>query len=373
MKNILNVVLQNHFSSNIDECIRVKYILENKFIPFLKENNTNILFKEIYNIEIMDLNSIIEKFSKLGELFFLDIDYLLILGKNYYITIFVTNFLNKTSLKILIKSSSFSINEKVNKEIVDLIKDKKFDSSCANIRWFYKNSRGNIEYEDVQETITDIIHPESYPYILDINKFIESYINSDEQVLIFVGPAGTGKTRFIKYIIKTLFKKYEKNINSKNTYDFEENDNIRINYTTDMEVLEQEKIFIDLLNKNTIGFVLEDIDESLKARKNGNMLMHKILNASDGIFANKTKIILSTNLEDINNIDSALLRDGRCFAVVNTRLLSNSEGQKLIRKLSLNKEYNLDKSEYTLAELYALYNKKETFLEKHNEIKKIGF
>lgn len=45
------------------------------------------------------------------------------------------------------------------------------------------------------------------------------------------------------------------------------------------------------------------------------------------------KIIFTTNLPNINDVDAALLRPGRCFATVRTRPLSRDEAAALLLRL----------------------------------------
>jgi hypothetical protein len=45
------------------------------------------------------------------------------------------------------------------------------------------------------------------------------------------------------------------------------------------------------------------------------------------------KIIFTTNLPNIGDIDEALVRPGRCFAVLRTRSLEHGEAQSLVTKL----------------------------------------
>jgi hypothetical protein len=45
------------------------------------------------------------------------------------------------------------------------------------------------------------------------------------------------------------------------------------------------------------------------------------------------KIIFTTNLPNVNDIDDALMRPGRCFASIRTRLLNHGEAAALIIRL----------------------------------------
>ena len=58
----------------------------------------------------------------------------------------------------------------------------------------------------------------------------------------------------------------------------------------------------------------------------GNKLVARFLNISDGLVNFKRKkIIFTTNLNDFNNIDQALIRPGRCFDAPIFRPLTHTE------------------------------------------------
>jgi ATP-dependent 26S proteasome regulatory subunit len=81
------------------------------------------------------------------------------------------------------------------------------------------------------------------------------------------------------------------------------------------------------------AFVIEDADHMLLARSNGNHDLHRFLAIADGVVrAQGRRIIFTTNLPNINDVDEALLRPGRCFATVRTRPLERSETASLLRQ-----------------------------------------
>lgn len=82
------------------------------------------------------------------------------------------------------------------------------------------------------------------------------------------------------------------------------------------------------------AFVIEDADHMLMARTNGNQDLHRFLAIADGVVrAQSRKIIFTTNLPNIGDLDEALLRPGRCFQVVRTRLLNCEEVDRLIARV----------------------------------------
>lgn len=133
-------------------------------------------------------------------------------------------------------------------------------------------------------------------------------------------------------------------------------------------------MFVNFLNNGYDAIVLEDIDYDLNSRKEGNTFMYKLLNSSDGIISsNNKKIILSTNLPSVKDVDEALLRPGRCFDVLKTRNLTRNESEDFLK--NFNSSIDLSKDNYSLAELYRLINNRSEnrLLDDNREKIKIGF
>src|SRR5581483_248061 len=62
--------------------------------------------------------------------------------------------------------------------------------------------------------------------------------------------------------------------------------------------------------------------------------LHRFLAIADGVVrAQGRKIIFTTNLPNVGDLDDALLRPGRCFAAIHARSLTPPEASKLIAKL----------------------------------------
>jgi ATP-dependent 26S proteasome regulatory subunit len=103
------------------------------------------------------------------------------------------------------------------------------------------------------------------------------------------------------------------------------------------------------------------------ARSNGNMELHRFLAVADGVVrAQGRKIIFTTNLPNIGDIDEALVRPGRCFATVRTRALERREAASLLARIATARaerneptravELATDMRSMTLATLYRLVN-----------------
>ena len=86
---------------------------------------------------------------------------------------------------------------------------------------------------------------------------------------------------------------------------------------------------------NTTDF---DFDAAFRrrglTRHSGNVDLHRFLTVADGVVrAQGRKIIFTTNLPNVGDIDEALVRPGRCFAVLRMRPLAIDEALRLIARL----------------------------------------
>lgn len=206
--------------------------------------------------------------------------------------------------------------------------DSKYDRMQSTIHWVYGSHGQTAEVPLNFKPARD----EFYPFLNEpLEDFFANYLDSDEAVLILIGPPGTGKTTFIK-----------------NLLNFGKGDAL---VTFDPQIMASDSLFARFIDETDIDFlVMEDADAFLKSRADGNQMMHKFLNVSDGLISTRgKKLIFSTNLPSINDIDEALLRPGRCFRVVEFRNLSTEEAEKLNSVMPVN--IHGGSNTYSLAEL----------------------
>jgi len=162
---------------------------------------------------------------------------------------------------------------------------------------------------------------EAYPTLSEpVADFVARYLSSAETVLILQGPPGTGKTRLVRAILAALSAR--------------KGDSARVLYTADQRTLENDEIFVEFITGSHDAFVIEDADHLLKPRASGNVDLHRFLAIADGVVrAQGRKIIFTTNLPNVGDIDDALVRPGRCFATVRTRALEPGEAAALAARL----------------------------------------
>jgi len=188
-------------------------------------------------------------------------------------------------------------------------------------------------------------HPEFYPFIKDIDTYIDGFMKSDNNVLILNGDPGLGKSTFIKYLIARA--------------------QTDVMVTYDEQLMEMDQFYIDFATGYYELMVLEDADLILGSReRDGNKIMSKILNISDGILAVKKKIIFTANLNSLSDIDPALTRPGRCYDILQFRPLTHGEATAAAK--SVGRTLHKVAKEYTVAEIFAekSNNSNVTFLDK---------
>jgi hypothetical protein len=236
-------------------------------------------------------------------------------------------FINKqcVMLNVTIYACSFTGVKNIEKSVnsfIDLY--EKIDNSIK-IEYYYKSDNDRTNVNSFYDYIEEIFYKESYPYLTNLDAYINAYLNSKESILFLHGMPGSGKTKFIRYIMKNIL-----------TSNNEKKMKTRVFYSTDEEVLTNSSLFVDYMDSESNALlVLEDMDRSFLSRLNENNVMHKFLSSSDGIIqsAINKKMIFSSNLININDVDSALLRPGRCFDVIKFEELNEEQSINLLYKL----------------------------------------
>jgi energy-coupling factor transporter ATP-binding protein EcfA2 len=209
------------------------------------------------------------------------------------------------------------------------------------ISWVYSNDGGqfDIPLTPPKHAVTDA----AYPYIEGgVEKFVDDFIASSENVLVLLGTPGTGKSTFLKFLLQHMKK------------------DAMVTYDTG--ILEKDYFFGEFMEGQHGSLIMEDADTFLEARSAGNTLMHKFLNVGDGLVSSASKkIIFTTNLESHDKIDPALLRPGRCFSVVNFKALEREQARAFMSEYDPTYDIKkLNNKDYTLAELYNLQARNRT-------------
>jgi hypothetical protein len=121
-------------------------------------------------------------------------------------------------------------------------------------------------------------------------------------------------------------------------------------YTGDAHALGNDEIFARFITGTHDAFVVEDADHLLKPRADGNDRLHRFLTIADGVVrAQGRKIIFSTNLPNVGDLDEALIRPGRCFARVHVRTLTSAEARALAAEIAAGDAEKLARAALALA------------------------
>jgi hypothetical protein len=206
--------------------------------------------------------------------------------------------------------------------LLDIVGKQLVRREMFTIDWHFCSGRMGLSRASFDEIADPAPYDEAYPTLLEpVAAFIARYLASRETVLILQGPPGTGKTRLVRAILAAMSARKA--------------DSANVLYTADMRALESDEIFVEFITGSHDAFVIEDADHLLMARANGNVDLHRFLAVADGVVrAQGRKIIFTTNLPNIGDIDAALVRPGRCFAAMRTRALERSEAELLLSRIS---------------------------------------
>jgi hypothetical protein len=218
------------------------------------------------------------------------------------------------------------------------------------IDWQFTNAGGELRSSSFQELADPQLIDEAYPSLgMPVSAFIAAYLAAPECVLILLGPPGTGKTRLVRAILAEISRR--------------KGENAMVMYTADKRALAGDEIFVEFITGSHDAFVIEDSDLLLKARTSGNEEMHRFLATADGVARSQgRKIIFTTNLPNVTDIDDALTRPGRCFGLRNLRSLTPDEARQLVQRLCAGDEVRAARAEaalfaaiaksYTVAQVY---------------------
>jgi len=246
--------------------------------------------------------------------------------------------------------------EQARKALLDCASDTLIREPMFSIDWHFMTSCNELQSVTIEEMADDVLHDEAYPQLEGgVAAFIGRYLDSRETILLLQGPPGTGKTRLIRAVLAEMSRR--------------KGGEAQALYTGDKKALENDEVFVKFVTGWDDAFVVEDADHLLQARADGNQNLHRFLAIADGVVrAQGRKIIFSTNLPNLGDLDDALVRPGRCFAQVFVRELTPSEASTLLERLGAGDREriaaatdalaSMQRKQHSLAEVYRAFERR---------------
>ena len=221
-------------------------------------------------------------------------------------------------IKVLYKAEECTYIEKIMSVIQKSTKKNEDEANfymLSNDGGYLSLRRMNFKFDDTY-SVDELYNND----LIDKQNTIDDFIhNAKSGLMLFHGNPGTGKTSFIKSLIR-------------------KNEGIKFIYMPNQmfSQLEAPSFINFFANHQDSIIVIEDAEALLTERKEGNTSISTLLNLTDGMLgeALRIKVICTFNC-DISQIDSALKRKGRLKFSYDFKELSLDKTNILLKKVGI--------------------------------------
>lgn len=205
----------------------------------------------------------------------------------------------------------------------------------------------------------------------EFNKDLMKKLTDEKKgVVLLHGHPGTGKTHYIRYMLKQLTSVDKRVIYIPPSMVDSMTDPALIGFLT-TDIIEEER--------DTI-LLIEDAEPLLESREHAGGVrttgISNLLNSTDGILNDILGlVVICTFNTDLKNIDSALLRPGRLMARKEFKKIPSEKVHEVAKLLNVDESKIEDNTDYTIAEILNMKKESSVLIHDHKEKERrqIGF